>query len=187
MRTIEGARTAAGRRVLAAASELFYTHGIHAVGVAAIAAAAGVTKKTLYDCYGSKDQLVAAYLQHRDDTWWASLERRLAAATVPRTLAVFDAYADESLDTSRGCAFLNGAAELPAGHPGYAIVRAHKSAVRARLAELVAEDHPHIVDRDRCVEHLFLLLEGAIAHRGIDGDGHHLARARQIAHTMLGG
>jgi AcrR family transcriptional regulator len=57
------ALTPAARRILDAAAGLFYAQGIHAVGVEAIAAAAHVTKKTLYDRFGSKEALIAAYLE----------------------------------------------------------------------------------------------------------------------------
>ncbi|WP_016700389.1 helix-turn-helix domain-containing protein, partial [Actinoalloteichus spitiensis] len=70
--------TPGARAVLAAASELFYDQGIHAVGVDAIAARAGVTKKTLYDRFGSKERLVVEYLAQRDQRWRAFLTPRLA-------------------------------------------------------------------------------------------------------------
>ena len=110
--------TPAGQRVLAAASELFYRQGITAVGVATIADAAGVTKKTLYDCFGSKEALIVAYLQNRHETWWAYLEQRLQTAKAPRVVVVYKAYLSHpGLGHDRGCAFLNGAAELPRDHP----------------------------------------------------------------------
>src|SRR5215203_765493 len=62
-------KTPAADRILWAASEMFYREGIRAVGVDAIAAEAGVTKKTLYEKFGSKDRLIAAYLRARDERW----------------------------------------------------------------------------------------------------------------------
>lgn len=177
--------TPRARRILEVASQLFYRHGIHAVGVDTIAAASGVTKRTLYDRFGSKDALVTAYLQQRHDTWWARLEQRLTSASHPRALAVFDAYTDDAPDIARGCAFLNGAAELSADHPGFAVIRRHKQAIRHRLAELVSEDRPDREEQEAIAEHLFLILEGAIAHRGIDDDDHRLRRARDLARTLL--
>ncbi|WP_343063834.1 TetR/AcrR family transcriptional regulator [Haloechinothrix aidingensis] len=178
--------TEAGRSLLSAASELFYREGINAVGVAAIADAAGVTKKTLYDCYGSKARLVAAYLEDRHERWWAYLQQRLAEATSPRTLVLYRVYLDHpALDLSRGCGFLNGAAELPAGHPGFAVIREHKSAVRRLLTDLVAEDRPDDPDPRTMSEQLFLLLEGAVAHRAVDGDTHLLHSAERIAEALL--
>lgn len=172
-------------RILETASRLFYRHGIHAVGVDTIAAESGVTKRTLYDRFGSKDALVTAYLQHRHDAWWLRLEERLAGASHPRALAVFDGYAEDVADVERGCAFLNSAAELPTDHPGFVVIREHKRAVQERLSVLIAEDCPQPRDSDTLADHVFLLLEGAIAHRGIDMDDHRLKQARELARGLL--
>ena len=69
--------TPAGHRLLDAASALFYARGIRAVGVDLIAEEAGTTKKTLYDCFGSKDALVALYLRRRAMRWQEFLRSRL--------------------------------------------------------------------------------------------------------------
>jgi AcrR family transcriptional regulator len=174
--------TRAGTRVLDAASELFYRDGIHTVGVARVAEVAGVTKKTLYDCFGSKDALVIRYLQRRHERWWRHLDQRLESAPAPRALALFDADPDHpELDTSRGCAFLNAAAELAPDHPGLDVVRHHKAAVRQRLADLAAESTPD----PAVAETLFLLLEGATAQLALD-DRTHTATARRLAAAQLG-
>src|SRR3954467_4704826 len=86
--------TPAARRVLEAAARLFYERGIHAVGGDLIAAEAGVTKKTLYDRFGSKEQIVVEYLADRDERWRAFLAQCLDAVPpepTARVLAVFDA------------------------------------------------------------------------------------------------
>lgn len=177
--------TPGAARLLGVASELFYEDGIHAVGVDTIAAESGVTKRTLYDRFGSKDNLVAAYLQARHAAWWARVEERLAEAPAPRVLAVFDAYELDAEPSHRGCAFLNAAGELPAEHPGYRVVRAHKQAVRRLLANLLREDHPWIEDPETVADHVFLLLEGAVAHRGVDGDDHLQTAARDLAARLV--
>ncbi|WP_285589003.1 TetR/AcrR family transcriptional regulator [Actinomycetospora sp. NBRC 106378] len=164
--------TPAGQRILETASALFYAHGITAVGVAGIAEAAGVTKKTLYDCFGSKAALVAAYLQRRHDRWWADLQDRLETADSVDT--VFDTYlAHPQFDTALGCGFQRAAAELPHDHPGFAVIRAHKQAVRDELERLTG-------DPDRA-DHVFLLLEGAVARRAVEGTTDALDRARRLA------
>jgi|SRR5690606_6329736 len=175
--------TVGALKILAAASELFYQRGITAVGVDTIAVHSGVTKRTLYDRFGSKDALVVAYLQHRHDDWWARWHARIADAPRPRALTAFDSYAEDAHPSGRGCAFLNAAAELPPSHPGFAVVRDHKQKVRDRLHALIAEDGngaPSAV-----AEHVFLLLEGAVAHQGIDGSGARLATARRLAAQLL--
>lgn len=177
--------TTGGLRVLDAGATLFYRDGINTVGVAAVADAAGVTKKTLYDCFGSKARLVATYLQDRHETWWAYLEERLAGAETPKTLALFDAYLEHpALDVSNGCAFLNAAAELPVEHPGVAVVRAHKDAVRDRIRTLLSDDAP-TADADELAEHIFLLLEGAITHLGVEHSKRHTDCARRIVADLI--
>ncbi|WP_219806394.1 MULTISPECIES: TetR/AcrR family transcriptional regulator [Streptomyces] len=176
--------TPRARRVLEVASELFYDHGIHTVGVDTIAAESGVTKRTLYNNFGSKDTLVATYLKNRHSGWWAGLEARLAAAERPRALTFFDVYAEDARAIDRGCAFLNAAAELPADHPAYAIIRYHKRSVEERLGELITADQPGAENPKRLARHLFLLLEGAFAHHGIHGKGL-LHEAREIARGLL--
>lgn len=169
-------------RIVEAATALFYAHGIAAVGVETIAATAGVTKRTLYDRFGSKDALVCAYLRRRDEQWTARWEERIAAADGPAALTVFDAYAEDADPSGRGCAFVNAATELTDDHPATAIIRAHKAAVRARIAQLLGTDADAAL-----AEHVFLLAEGAIAQQGVDGDSGHLRRARDLAATLLRG
>lgn len=178
--------TPGAERILKVASELFYRRGIHAVGVDTIAAESGITKRTLYDRFGSKDGVITVYLQARHGEWWERLEQRIARAPSPRVLAVFDAYTADPLPTDRGCAFLNAAGELPTGHPAHDVVRAHKQAVRRRIDELLIEDRPGLAAREQLGDHLFLLLEGAITHAGIDGDDLLIVRARTIALQLLG-
>ena len=176
--------TPAARRILDAASALFVMHGIHAVGVDRIAAESGVTKRTLYDRFGSKDALVAAYLQARHDAWWERWGERTRTGRSPRALSVFDSYVEDAQGGERGCAFLNAAGELPEGHPGVAVIREHKRLVRERLETLIAEDGGSD-DASALAEHIFLLAEGAVAHRGLDGDAERLAHARAIAAELL--
>ncbi|MFD7505771.1 TetR/AcrR family transcriptional regulator [Streptomyces sp. NPDC059850] len=133
--------TPAGRRVLGVASGLFYSEGIHAVGVEAIAAAAGVTKKTLYACFGSKDRLVAAYLRERDLRWRGWLTEWVdghAESPRDRLLATFDAMGEWiEREDPRGCGFVNALAELPAAeHPGHAIVVEQKTWLLGYLTDL---------------------------------------------------
>ncbi|WP_143626387.1 TetR/AcrR family transcriptional regulator, partial [Streptomyces viridosporus] len=120
MGTAEGPRritlTPAARRVLEAAGRLFYERGIHAVGVDLIAAEAGVTKKTLYDRFGSKEQIVVEYLAARDERWRAFLAPYLDAAgpePAARVLAVFEASRAWAAEHgSKGCSMVNAHAEI---------------------------------------------------------------------------
>lgn len=178
--------TPGAQRILAVASGLFYRHGIHAVGVDTIAAESGVTKRTLYNRFGSKDRLVEAYLQARHHTWWGLMEEQVAAHPGSRVLAFWDSYTQDVAFSERGCAFINAAGELPSDHPGHRVVRAHKRAVRRHLTALIRSDHPGIADPEAAATLLFLLLEGAITHRGIGADLTILREARRAAERLLG-
>ncbi|WP_146341558.1 TetR/AcrR family transcriptional regulator [Nesterenkonia sp. NBAIMH1] len=176
--------TPGARTILDIASQLFYEQGIHSVGVDTIAAEARVTKPILYKNFGNKDGLIAAYLQNRHQCWWPELEAAIGKADSPRALALFDVYMQDAKTITRGCAYLNAAAELPADHPAYPMIRRHKHAVCERLRELIEEDLPETPNVQRLADHLFLLAEGAFAHHRIYG-GSLLSEAREIAAGLL--
>src|SRR3712207_4023062 len=123
------ARGPARARLLAAAAECFYDHGVNGTGIATIPAAAGVAKMSLYNNFAGKDDLVVAYLEARHEEWVGLYRRRLSDATDARgrVAAVFDAYVDHAemayRHGFRGCGLLNAAAELPAGEIGRASCR----------------------------------------------------------------
>ncbi|WP_427885911.1 TetR/AcrR family transcriptional regulator [Kribbella sp. GL6] len=157
--------TPAGERILAAASTLFYEQGIRTVGVDAIAAAADVTKKTLYDRFGSKDRLIAAYLEERDRTWHRFLDDQLAErnpATPEATiLALFAALTDWLAGSRNGCGFINASVELAApDHPAMPVIVGQKQWLRAEFeaqARAAGFANPaELADR------LLLLHEGAL-------------------------
>ncbi|GAA4776799.1 TetR/AcrR family transcriptional regulator [Actinomycetospora chlora] len=154
--------TPGARRILDVASELFYAHGIHAVGVDTIAAESGVTKRTLYDRFGSKDELVAAYLRARDERWRARVTAAVEAADDPigRVLAPFAVLEEWTAESDRGCAFVNAFAELddPA-HPGRAVIADEKHWLEELFAAELAR--AGIDDADLAL-HLLLLHEGAL-------------------------
>ena len=119
----------AGRRILAAAEELFYDRGITAVGVDLIAERSGVTKRTLYNQFGAKDHLVAAYLAERDERWRSFVRAAVDACDDPveAVTAPFDALRTWSGTNTRGCAFINALAELPdTSHPAHRIAANQK-------------------------------------------------------------
>jgi AcrR family transcriptional regulator len=135
------ALTPAGERLLAAASELFYSRGIRAVGVDLIADMAGTTKKTLYDRFGSKDGLVVLYLRRRQQRWQDFVSRHLdEMGEERRPLAVLDALERWMSEQHRGCAFVNAYAELGGtDHPGLEVIRAEKQWTRGLYVRLCAE------------------------------------------------
>ncbi|MFD5203889.1 TetR/AcrR family transcriptional regulator [Streptomyces sp. NPDC058375] len=183
--------TPAARRALAAAERLFYDRGIHAVGVDLIAAEAGVTKKTLYDRFGSKEQIVVEYLADRDERWRALLAEHLDAAPPgprARILAVFDASRAWMGDNgSKGCSMVNAHAEIsdPA-HPAHSVITGQKRWMLdlfTRLAGEIEGVGPEAADRLGRV--LMLLHEGALVAHGLKVFPDPVARARDEADALL--
>ena len=158
------AQLPARERILLTAGELFYRDGIRAVGVDAIIAESGVAKMSLYRNFASKDALIVAWLERRDEAYWQRWDVAEASADTPRGKleAVLDMVAKRVADPRwRGCAFLNTCAELPGDHPAMAVVRRNKTRVRERLQDLAAAagagDPAGLADR------LQLLIDGAYA------------------------
>jgi AcrR family transcriptional regulator len=186
-------RPPAREALLEAAARRFYAYGLTGTGIDTITAEAGVAKKSLYNNFASKADLVTAYLYARHEEWLGLYRVRLDKAATPqdRVLAVFDAYADHA-DLAyehgfRGCGLLNAAAELPAGDPGRAVVRHHKEEVEALLAEHLTELLPDpAVQAAPLAKHLAFLLEGAMVRAGLEGDDHCVLEARRIAASLIG-
>ena len=182
--------TPGARRVLDAASELFYERGIHAVGVDTISEAAGVSKKTLYDRFGSKDALVVAYLQHRDARWRAHLAGVLEAVPergIDRVLAVFDAaisWSDEN--TPKGCSAINARAEV-SEEDGARSVFPEVSRQKVWLLDLFADlcHEAGIAEPDATAQTLMLLYEGAIVTVGMHTFAAPFEQARTVARRLL--
>jgi len=186
------ARPPARELLLEAAARLFYANGVAATGIDTITAEAGVAKKSLYNNFSSKADLVAAYLEARHEEWLGLYRKRLETATTPRdqVLAVFGAYLDHANFAYehgfRGCGLLNAAAELPAGDPGRAAVRRHKEEVQELLARHVAGLLPGRKEQAPAIAaHLAFLLEGAMARAGLEGHDGPLKEAGRIAGQLL--
>ncbi len=151
-------------RILAAASDLFYRQGIRAVGVDAIAEAAGTNKMTLYRHFESKDALVAEYLRRlagKSEVFWAHIQREHPDSPRKQLGMWLEAAGKDANDPQgRGCALANAAVELAErDHPARRVIEEHKRAQRNRLAKLCADaglKHPEML-----ADELFMLLEGA--------------------------
>ncbi|MEU1985661.1 TetR/AcrR family transcriptional regulator [Nocardia sp. NPDC019395] len=164
----EAPLTPAAQRILDTAAELFYTRGIHAVGVDTIAAESGVTKRTLYDRFGSKDGLLVTYLEQRDRRWRTLIETRLAERSDPidRVLTPFDVLPEWLPDNSRGCSFINAFAELPEpDHPGRQVIVAEKKWLYDLFDRLLTE--AGAADHATVAVQLLSLHEGAIVSYSI--------------------
>jgi AcrR family transcriptional regulator len=161
-------------RILTVARDLFYRRGIHAVGVDAIAEAAGTNKMTLYRHFSSKDELVAACLREvaaEVDAEWDAIAA--AHPGDPRgELAAWLQHLGQwfTAEAGRGCALANAAVELPdPDHPARQVVREHKTAIRDRLAKLCRD--AGLRDPDAVASQVFLICEGArVASQSLGSD-----------------
>src|SRR5580765_4384284 len=108
-------RRSARERLLQAADELFYEEGVNTVGIDRVIERAGVAKASLYSCFGSKEELIRAYLTGRHERRKTRMRERLARYKTPRTrlLGVFDVIGESFADPKfRGCAFARASAEI---------------------------------------------------------------------------
>lgn len=156
--------TPAALKILDTASKLFYWKGIHSIGVETIAREAGVTKKTLYDRFGSKEQLIVAYLKDRDHQWknhvFKYLERVPDHDSLQKILSIFDAL-ESWLETKnpRGCSFVNALAELTEeSHPGRKVILDEKRWLKQLFTTFVKQMGCH--PPEEIAETLFILHEG---------------------------
>jgi AcrR family transcriptional regulator len=152
-------------RLLATASRLFYTEGLHSVGIDRIVSEAAVTRATLYRHFPSKDDLVVAYLTAADDMIRSQVAatRTAGLSPVDTVRAVAEGIARDIQSAGfRGCAFLNAAAEYPdPAHPVHQAVLAHRQWFLDTVTELLAltgESAPEPAAR-----HFVMLRDGAMA------------------------
>ena len=176
-------------RIVAAADPLFYQHGIAAVSVDDIRAAAGVALRTMYRAFRSKDEIVVAYLARRDLAWHDAVQRYAEERSdVPaeQILLVFDAHRRflESSGTTRGCAFQQAFAELSSSHPEAAeIARVHKLRVHAYLLDRARAAGVH--DPVRLAAQLLVLSEGTLTVGALTRDPTVAEAAREAARLLL--
>jgi len=151
-------------RILVAASDLFHRHGIRAVGVDAIAEAAGTNKMTLYRHFESKDVLVAEYLKRTAaeiEQWW----EQLAKVHQGNPAGELDAWVDQmcrciSDEGERGCPISNAAVEIPEkDHPARAVIEKLKADQRRHVTDLARR--AGFADPDQLADSLALLIEGS--------------------------
>jgi len=176
-------------RIVNAAAKLFYRQGIRAVSVDAVAEKAGVTKRTLYYHFDSKDDLITAYLEGRDQPNLALFQKWYAAAeggVEDKVKAIFDELAKAARHPKwKGCGFLRTAAEL-ADMPGHPAVKAgivHKQRVEDWLAETFEADG--ISDSRTLARQVMLLLDGGFATVLLRRDPSYIETAGKAAAALV--
>jgi AcrR family transcriptional regulator len=175
-------------RLLEAAGELFYNEGVQSVGIDRVIERAGVAKASLYSSFGSKEELVRAYLDERH----ALIVRRLRGAVdavdpgdpVARILAVFDEQAEIfRAPDYHGCAFTAAAAEAPRGGRIDEATRAYRREIRELFSELAAE--AGAPDPPLLARQLQLLYDGGGSAANLDGDPSIAGPVRAAAASLI--
>jgi AcrR family transcriptional regulator len=178
----------ARERVLGAAYDLFSRQGIRAVGIDTIIARAGVAKMSFYRHFPSKDDLVLAFLQKREQLWtheWLEAEvNRRAATPRERLLAIFDVF-DEwfQQEDFEGCSFINVLLEIAEpSHPTRQATTSHLANIRVFLRDLA--DGAGIPRSDDFARKWHILMKGSIVAAG-EGDRLAARRAQDVGRLLL--
>src|SRR5580704_5135860 len=179
-------RRPARERLLAAADELFYEEGFNLIGIDRVIERAGVAKASLYDCFGSKEELIRAYLQERHEARQLRIRERLARYVTPKEkiLAVFDSMAEVAAKPDfRGCAFARASAEARPGSSVKAVCDESRAWNLALFADLAQQ--AGAADPDRVAQQLRVLYDGAMLSAHLDTSSAAVAAARSMAETVL--
>jgi AcrR family transcriptional regulator len=184
-----GAKTAAvpsaRERLLAAASELFYAEGVHTVGIDRVIERAGVAKASLYNTFGSKDELVRVYLEGRHAVIAARIAQYIERYDDPRErlLGVFEAQGELFAEPGyRGCAFVSASAESPGEAVSHAADE-YRGWVRGLLTGLAGE--AGAPDPERLGRQLHMIYDGASLSARMDRDPAAAVTARAAAGALL--
>ena len=184
--SVASPRKSARERLLAAADELFYAEGVHSVGIDRVIERAGVAKASLYSAFGSKDELVRAYLRGRHEERRNRILTGLERFSTPRDrlLGIFDVLAETAARPGfRGCAFYNATAEAdPSG-----VVTEEAAATRAWTRELLVElsREAGAADPEGFAGQLVILYDGSLAGARLDPGPRAPLAARSMAATLL--
>ena len=179
-------RRPARERLLAAADELFYEEGFNLVGIDRVIERAGVAKASLYDCFGSKEELIRSYLQGRHEARQLRVRERLLryATAREKILAVFESMAEAAAKPDfRGCAFARASAEARPGSSVKAMCDESRAWNLALFADLAKQ--AGAADPDRVAQQLRVLYDGAMVSAHVDTSSAAVAAARAMAEMVL--
>ncbi|KKJ77071.1 TetR family transcriptional regulator [Kiloniella litopenaei] len=171
---------------------LFYAQGFHATGVEQIVSEAGVARMTLYKHFPSKDDLIIAVLERRDEQFREWLLNYMTKEEKPKDqiLAMFDAlelwFNDKAFPEHRfcGCLFINAAAEFSdLKQLAHQVAARHKGVLTQEILKIV--EKTGFSHSEELAAELMLLKEGAIVTAQVSGDKQAAARAKKIALHLL--
>lgn len=177
----------ARQRIVEAAYELFAHRGIRDVGIDEVVDRAGVAKATLYRHFRSKDDLVVAFLDRRDQIWtreWFVVEALGRGSNAEeRLLAFFDVFEEWFQgEDYEGCSFINALLEMRVAHPVGAASARYLENIRSILRDLAQE--AGLADADEFAHSLQLLMKGSVV-AAAGGDLDAAGRAKSMALLLL--
>ena len=181
-------RVSARERLLAAADELFYENGINTVGIDRVIERAGVAKASLYDCFGSKDELVRSYLQARNEARRTRINERLSQYHTPeeKILSIFDLLGELAVQPGfRGCAFVRAGADAGSSDNVKTVCEESRAFILGKFTDLAREagaSEPELLGKQ-----LVLLYDGASIAAHLDHNRNAVSTARTLAAQMLSG
>ena len=182
------------QQLIQTAFELFYEHGIHAVGINQILQTAGVAKKTLYNHFASKDELIQAVVDYRDENFYNWLASRVDQVKpgYDGLNELFDAVDDwinnkvSLLTDFHGCFFINTCAEFnDPHHPLHQQCQQHKNRVNRLIERQIRALGISESAIDYVTESISLLKEGAIVMAHVQGDLNSAEKAKAMAWIVL--
>jgi AcrR family transcriptional regulator len=175
-------------RILETASDLFYRRGVRAVGVDLVVEKSGVAKTSLYRHFGTKDDLIAAFLAREDLDFWSTWDRvRQQHPENPR--GELDAHFEwigerVGRENYRGCPQINTAAEFPeADHPARKVAESHMREMRRRLRAIA--EGLRVADPDLLAGQLAVLINGAFVSMQLFKRGEATGMLRDAAHALI--
>ena len=175
-------------QIISHALTLFYQHGFNATGIDKIIKDAGVSKKTLYNHFHSKDELILATLRKRDELFRNNLMReteRLGHTPRERLSTLFDAvHAWFNEATFSGCMFINASAEFSElENPNHLVCAEHKRLVRDYIKSLAQQANAS--DPEELSNQLNLIIEGAIVNAHVEGNKDAAKRAKVMGEVFI--
>jgi AcrR family transcriptional regulator len=179
-------RATARERLLAAADELFYENSINTVGIDRIIEHAGVAKASLYDCFGSKDELIRAYLEARSLARQTRINEWIARydTSQKKMLGVFELLGElSSRPGYKGCAFMRARADDSASDKVKVASNQSRAFMLGLFASLARE--ANAADPEKLAPQLLLLYDGASVAAHLDGNHNAASLAREVAAQLL--
>jgi AcrR family transcriptional regulator len=181
-----GKRGSARERLLAAADELFYSEGVNTVGIDRVIERAGVAKASLYDCFGSKEELICAYLRERMSARQARWRKKLAQYDSAREkiLGVFDAMAETVAQPGyHGCPFIRVSAEAKSDSAVKQVCAESRAWTLALFTDLARE--AGVADAAGLGHQLQMIYDGAAVAADVDRYLDAAATARAVAALVV--